>query len=163
DDRRPLWRDIRDAGAVHLEFLAPGWTSGAIRRERQAQLGDVLITISGGEGVEHLARDFIHHGKAVIPFDPELGSSTHDGSGGSVRLAAEAVHDPRPFVRIKSSHSAQDLLDRTSTRDGTAPAGGIVDSIIGLLNALEEPHAFYVRLLDESAAEFAPVEHFFRA
>jgi hypothetical protein len=161
--RRQLWTEIKNADAVHLEFLAPGWTSGAIRRERQAQLGDVLITVSGGEGVEHLARDYINHGKAVIALDLQLGSSTDDGSGGSVRLAAEALHNPRLFVRIGSNHSAQALLDRISTRGGTAPACAVVDNIVILMSALEEPHVFYVRLLDEAAPEYGAVEEFFRA
>jgi hypothetical protein len=162
DSRRELWTDVRKMDAVHLEFLAPGWTSGAIRRERQAKLGDVLVTISGGEGVEHLARDYINHGKPVIPLDLKLGSSTDDGSGGSVRLAAEALHDPRLFVRVDSNHSAQDLLDRISTRNGNTPASTVVENILLLLTALEEPKAFYVRLLNESAVEYPATEHFFR-
>jgi hypothetical protein len=163
NNRRALWTDIRKLDAVHLEFLAPGWTSGAIRRERQAQLGDVLVTISGGEGVEHLARDYINHGKPVIALDLELGSSTNDGSGGSVRLAAEALHNPRVFVRIDSHHSAPDLLDRISTRGGTNPASTVAENVLLLMKALDEPHAFYVRLLNESAPEYPAVEHFFRA
>jgi hypothetical protein len=162
-NRRELWKEIRNTNAVHLEFLAPGWTSGAIRRESQAQLGDVLVTLSGGEGVEHLARDYINHGKPVIALDLELGSSTQDGSGGSVRLAAEALHDPRLFVRVGADHSAQNLLDRISTRGGTAPVTTVVDNILALLKALEDPRAFYVRLLDETVPEYPTVEHFFRA
>src|SRR5438105_5049759 len=54
DGRRALWGELREAGALRLEYIEGDWTSGAVRRERQAQLGDVLIVISGGEGVEHL-------------------------------------------------------------------------------------------------------------
>jgi hypothetical protein len=79
-----------------------------------------------------------------------------------VRLAGEALHDPRLFVRVDSNHSAQDLLDRVSTRNGNSPASTVVENILLLLKALEEPKAFYVRLLNEGAVEYPAAEHFFR-
>jgi hypothetical protein len=53
--RQDLYDALRGEKAVSMEFLEPGWGSGAMRRQRQAQLADILIAISGGEGVEHLA------------------------------------------------------------------------------------------------------------
>lgn len=84
--RRNTYDELRKMDAVSMEFLDPGWASGAIRRSRQAQLADVLVAISGGEGVEHLAQEFARRGKHVIPLDINLGSSGSDGSGGSAKL-----------------------------------------------------------------------------
>jgi len=81
DDRRDLWEKLKGAGAVFLEFLDAGWSSGAVRRQRHARRGDVLIILSGGEGVEQLAELYVQAGKPVIPLDLDLGASTDDGPG----------------------------------------------------------------------------------
>jgi hypothetical protein len=161
--RRAIWTELQNAEAVHLEFMEPGWTSGALRRERQAQIGDVLIAISGGEGVEHLAREYINRGKPVIPLDLRLGSSTDDGTGGAVRLAGQALAQPAGFFRVGSGHSAQNLLDMASTRAGASTTGDVVTAVMRLIDALAAPKAFYVRLLDDAVAEYPTVEEFFRS
>src|SRR6266568_3841309 len=74
--RMAMWRDLRRAGAVRLEHLSTGWTSGAERRSRQAQWGDVLIALSGGQGVEQLAEVYAQAGKPIISFDLQLGASS---------------------------------------------------------------------------------------
>jgi hypothetical protein len=79
--RRPLYDELRKKGAVSMEFIEPGWTAGALRRQRLAQLGDILIGISGGEGVEHLAIEYSTKGKPVVPIDIQIGASQRDGSG----------------------------------------------------------------------------------
>src|SRR6267378_3816545 len=79
EGRLDLFNRLREAGSISMEFVDPGWTAGAIRRQRQAQLADILIAISGGEGVEHLAQEFAGLGKQVIPLDLELGASCRDG------------------------------------------------------------------------------------
>ena len=43
----------------------PGWSAGAFRRQRLAQLGDILIGVSGGQGVEQLAIEYSSTGKPV--------------------------------------------------------------------------------------------------
>ena len=49
---------MRDKSAISMDVLNPGWTAGAIQRQRLAQLGDILIAVSGGQGVEHLAIEY---------------------------------------------------------------------------------------------------------
>src|SRR5580704_14782376 len=56
EPRKQLWADLLGSNAVLIKSVEPGWTSGAVRRQIQSELGDVLIAISGGEGVEHLAK-----------------------------------------------------------------------------------------------------------
>jgi TIR- and PNP-associating SLOG family len=98
--RLPVWNGLRAADGVRLEFVEAGWTSGAVRRTRQAQLGDVLIALSGGEGVEHLAQLYAAEGKPIIPLDLKMGASMDDGSGGAGRLAPLARAHPERFVRL---------------------------------------------------------------
>lgn len=162
ESRRGIWRGLREADAVRLEYTRPGWTFGAVRREMQARQGDILIALSGGQGVEHLAQTYAVSGKPVIPLDLNLGSSTNDGSGGAARLATEALTRPDRLLKVGDSEAAADLLSRTSTRNGDAPVQDIVSAVRRLILALEPPSTFYVRLLDESDPEFEHVERFFR-
>jgi hypothetical protein len=160
--RRNTYDELRKMGAVSMEFLDPGWASGAIRRSRQAQLADVLIAISGGEGVEHLAQEFARRGKHVIPLDINLGSSGSDGSGGSAKLFGEALKRPDLFFRVKSPNSGAELLDRTRTSNGTAVHTQTALAIINLIEQLTAPRVFYVRLLNKDHSDYPQVEQFFR-
>lgn len=159
---RKVWRGLKDAGAVKMEFTEHGWTAGAVRRERQAQQGDILIALSGGQGVEHLAQLYALAGKPVIPLDLDLGASTHDGSGGAARLAKRALTHPERFARFKDPDVAAVLLARTSTRGGTADLPEVIVAVSDVIRSLEPPSAFYVRLLNEEHKEFMDVERFFR-
>jgi len=161
--RRPMYDDLRNRGAVSVEFIEPGWSAGALRRQRLAQIGDILIGLSGGEGVEHLAIEYSSKGKPVIPIDIQLGASARDGSGGAARLFDQARADPTHFIQVAAGESAADLIDRTRTRNGTAEVGDVVSSVMRLLHALVSPRVFYVRLLNEMLAEYSSVETFFRS
>jgi hypothetical protein len=136
--------------------------SGAVRRRRQAQLGDILIAISGGEGVEHLAQEFANRGKHIIPLDLDLGASCRDGSGGGGKLFGEALKNPSLFFTVAPEQSASGLLDRTRTRGGTALQQQVVAALIDLLEQLVAPRVFYVRLLNKDLPDYASVEKFFR-
>lgn len=162
ESRRDIWCGLRETDAVRLEYTRPGWTFGAVRREMQARQGDILIALSGGQGVEHLAQNYAASGKPVIPLDLNLGSSTNDGSGGAAKLATEALGRPERLLRVRDPEAAADLLSRTSTRHGAAPIHEVVSAVKRLILALEPPAAFYVRMLDESDPEFEHVERFFR-
>ncbi len=162
ESRRGIWRGLREANAVKIEHTSPGWTFGAVRREMQARQGDILVAISGGQGVEHLSQTYAASGKPVIPLDLNLGSSTNDGSGGAARLATEALARPERLLRLGDPEAAGDLLSRTSTRHGDAPVHEVVSAVRRLILALEPPTVFYVRMLDEADLEFAHVERFFR-
>ncbi len=160
--RRAIYDDLRTADAVHLEFLEPGWNAGATRRRRLAEMGDVLIGVSGGEGTEHLAIEYSSRGKPVIPLDIKIGGSTDDGSGGAGRLFERALSLPSDFFRVENGASPVDLLDRTRTRNGETDSAQVVTSIMKLLRSLTPPEVFYVRLLNKKLPEFPAVEAFFR-
>jgi hypothetical protein len=162
ESRRSIYEGLRDKLALSMEVLNPGWTAGAIHRERLAQLGDILIGVSGGQGVEHLAVEYSSKGKPVIPLDIKIGSSQNDGSGGAGRLFEKALATPNDFFRVEDGESAANLLDRTRTRDCTADTDKVVTAIIDLLQKLLPPRVFYVRLLNPDISENASVEKFFR-
>lgn len=160
--RKQLWQFLTNSGAVHLEFVDPGWTSGAVRRRRQAQLGDVLLAIGGGEGVEHLAQLYALAGKPVIPLDLALGASMGDGAGGASRLALKALSHPSSFVRFIEPDSGGVLFSQIRTNGGQKPAQEVAAALLRLLEETRNPTAFYVRLLDPDNKEFAAVEDFLR-
>lgn len=162
DSRRSIWRGLREAHAVRLDYTKSGWTFGGVRREMQARQGDVLVALSGGQGVEHLAQTYVASGKPVIPLDLNLGSITNDGSGGAARLATETLNRPDRLLKVGDPEAAADLLSRTSTRNGTVPVQEIVSAVKKLILALEPPSTFYVRMLDGSDSESEHVERFFR-
>jgi len=162
EEKRALWDYLVQANAIRVEYIEEGWTSGAVRRERQAQLGDVFIAISGGEGVEHLGRLYAGEGKPVIPLDLNLGASEGDGSGGAVRLHWLALAHPEQFFRQKDLSGGSALLTAAATRDGAVAVDQVVPALMRLLVGLRDPEAFYVRLLNPEVPEHAEVERFFR-
>jgi len=147
-----------------VESILLGSRAAALIRERQAQFGDVLVTIGGGTGVEHLAALYQKRRRSVIPLDLPLGSSREDGTGGSERLARESRAEPTRFITMRRG-----LEDRTNaqlaglaTRQGAEPDQQIADRLVQLLSMLVPPRVFYVRLLDQDHARFGAVEKFFR-
>lgn len=160
--RRIIYEQLRDKNSISMEFLEPGWSAGALVRSRLAQLGDILIAISGGQGVEQLAIEYSSKGKPVVPLDINAGSSARDGSGGAARLFDRARTKPADFFSVPATLSAADLLDRTQTRNGEAEVENVVAAILNLLHALTPPRVFYVRLLNDALPEFPSVEQFFR-
>jgi hypothetical protein len=160
--RRATYDALRELNAVNMESLEPGWSSGAILRPRLAQLADILIGISGGQGVEQLAIEYSSKGKPVIPLDINIGASNRDGSGGASRLFDRALAEPSKFFKVSEGLSATDLLDRTRTRNSEAEVNKVVDAIMKLLHALVAPQVFYVRLLNDKIPEYTSVEGFFR-
>lgn len=161
-ERRALFEELKESGAVQLEFMEAGWTGGAVRRQMMAEAGDVFICISGGEGVEHLAGEYSSRGKPILPLDIQLGSSGEDGSGGAARLFDRALTKPGDFFRCKDKSEAGLLLDLTKTKQGEIEPEKVSGAIRKLIEKLENPRVFFVRLLNSSLEEFPHVDNFFR-
>ena len=160
--RRATYDELRNLNAVGMSVLDPGWSAGALRRQRLAQLGDILIGVSGGQGVEQLAVEYSSKGKPVIPLDINVGAALRDGAGGAARLFERALAKTDDFCKVAPGQSAANLIDMTRTRDGEANTADVIHSILALLRALIPPHVFYVRLLNDGLPEFPSVETFFR-
>lgn len=161
-DRRDIWQELLACDAVQLYYIEPGWASGAIRRARLAELGDILIILSGGEGVEHLAREYALKGKPVLPVDLDLGSSIGDGAGGASRLAGEMLTYSDRFFRLSNPSNAGTLLTQMTTKNGKTPVKQVTEAMVELIEAIEPATAFYARLLARDHNEYSAVENFFR-
>lgn len=164
EDRRGLWKELLQSGAMRTEWILPGSRAAALIRQRQAEFGDILFTLGGGTGVEHLAELYLGRRRSVIPLDLPLGASRCDGTGGSERLAAQARAEPQRFLRIGTGLESEATAHLTAirTRNGQEPAIEIADGVVGLIGTLALPDVFYVRLLNHDHGRFAAVESFFR-
>jgi hypothetical protein len=162
EHRRALWNTLKRSGVVTLEFLDAGWASGAVRRQRLSRFADLLLVISGGEGVEHLAQVYAEAGKPIIPLDLDLGGITGDGAGGAAMLHRRALVAPRDFMPTIDPVRASLLLAETRTERGLRPIPDVVSAIVSLVGELVPPTVFCVRLLNPAVDGYAAVEEYFR-
>ncbi|HUS12449.1 MAG TPA: hypothetical protein VMZ30_18420 [Pyrinomonadaceae bacterium] len=164
NERLSLWHDLLDGGFVNVEYVQPGARSATMIRDRQAQVGDILVMLGGGTGVEHSARLYMDRRYPVIPIDLSLGASREDGTGGSMRLSAEARNEPSRFFSLQSAFAgtAGARYAALSTRGGSEDVNTVASRVIDLLKILCAPTAFYVRLLNSKVTAFSRVEDFFR-
>lgn len=161
-DKAAIWECLINSEAVRIEYVPQGWSAGAIVRVHQTHLSDILIAIGGGEGVEHLAREFRAQGKPVIPLDLCVGASREDGGGGAQRLFGEARAHPESFLKLSNPHSIGAVFSRMETSGGTKSTTQVVAAILDVFEELLPPDAFYVRLLNAKTPEFESVERYFR-
>jgi len=152
-----LWNAMRRSDLVEIESAAH-WNMASKRMEGQARHGDVLVTLGGGEGVLYLANLYHDAGRPVVPLNFPLGPK----DTGSLRLfsygtsAAGAARLFQPAGNVP----AQTLLNRIESHSKKLVDDEVRD-IVALLNALDRPRAFVVRLLDPLHADFEAVENYF--
>jgi hypothetical protein len=158
-----LLDELTVAGALDLQLLPDTWRSGALVRRAQAEVGRVLVMLSGGAGVEDLANLYASEGRPVIPIDVDLGASRDDGAqGGGAGLARRAMADPDAFVQMADGSSAGARLAGLAMGLRRPPVTTLADRVLALLDDLQAPRAFCVRLLDPTHSDWAAVEAFFR-
>jgi hypothetical protein len=163
-NRLALWNELVESACLNVEYILPGSRSGALIRDRQAQLADALLAVGGGSGVEHLAELMLSKRSPVIPIDLQLGASREDGTGGAAKLALEARRDPNVFFRLQSEYGATTgaAFESLSTRNGTADKMVVARNTVDFLKRLSLPTAFYTRLMDPRVDSYQQVETFFR-
>lgn len=155
---------LRDADALGMKVLPDRFRFGALLRQTQAAQGDVLLTIGGGVGVEHLARLYMGRRNPIVPMDLEIGSSDGDAPSSGAALASEARSHPEDFLEVSAPATAAAHLDGLRTgRGGLFPVETVATRVAELLRELRPKRAFYVRLLDPASESFADVEWFFRS
>ncbi len=160
--RRPILDRLLARDALDLAFLPDTWRSGALMRRGQAELGGALLIAGGGAGVEDLASLYCASGRPVIPIDAPLGSASDDATVGGQGLARRALSDASDFLRMADGSSASARLAALSM-DGSRPtADELARRVLALLDDLEPPRAFCVRLLNPEHPSYPEVERFFR-
>jgi TIR- and PNP-associating SLOG family len=152
-----LWDEIRSSSLVRIENAAQ-WDMNAKRMETQARYGDVLVVLGGTEGVLYLANLYHGAGKPVIPLNLPLCSE----DTGSRRLYSfgMASTNSRRLFHIADGGDSHDWVNRIRF-PARQSVSDRVEVLVDLLESLERPNAFSVRLLNEEHEEYAAVQDFF--
>ena len=152
-----LWDNLRGSDLVHIENVSH-WDMSSKRMEAQARHGDILLALGGSDGVLLLANLYHDAGKPVVPLNAPIASS----NTGALRLVSSALDSTQAqrFFQTTdlSAHSWINRINFTSRK----PVSERVGMVIGLLESLEKPPAFAVRLLDPEAEDYDDVETFFQ-
>ena len=150
-----LWDDLRDSDWVHIQNVSH-WNMNAKRMEAQARWGDVLVAVGGSEGVLFLANLYHDAGKPVVPLNMAV-SGTDTGARRLFALGLSDAYGPALFrteeYRTHTWMNRINFAERKTVEDR-------VTAIVSLLEALEPPVAFVVRLLDPSHADYADVQDY---
>ncbi|MCY4354885.1 MAG: hypothetical protein OXC09_08935 [Truepera sp.] len=155
-EHEELWDDLRVSDRVYIENVAH-WNMGSKRIEAQARWGDVLLTLGGGEGVLHAANLYHEAGKPVVPLNFEL----CDRDEGSRRLFQLGMsRDGAEKLFRTTDRNAHPWINRINFTNRTSRTER-VRTVIDLLEALDRPKAFAVRLLNTTHADFADVDGYF--
>ncbi len=153
-----LWNDLRCSDLIKIENAAH-WNMASKRMEAQARWGDILITLGGGEGVLFLANLYHDAGKPVIPLNLPL-CSTNTGALRLFNFGLTSSNTQRLFQVSDSSIDSHSWLNRINFSSRTSLPDKI-KQLVGLLEGLEPPKAFAVRLLNPDHSDFQDVQNFF--
>ncbi len=156
-EKAAMWDRLRGSDLVLIDN-ASSWNMNSKRMEIQAEHGDVLITLGGGEGVLFLANLYHATGKPVIPLNFKLCAPDF----GSLKLFGQALskENAARFITVKGDTASHGWINRLSfgTRHKYVERA---QTVLNLLTALERPTVFAVRLLNSKLAEYKDVEDFF--
>ncbi len=152
-----LWDELLGSDLVYVEN-ANQWDMNSKRLEIQAQQGDILITLGGSEGVLFLANLYHDAGKPVVPLNLPI-TPEQTGSRKLFSLALTRQYSER-FFRTEDGSPAHTWINRINfaSRHDTAHR---VQTVMQLLEALDRPNAFGVRLLNSEHAKYPIVEDYF--
>ena len=156
DEYLNLWDNLRKSNFLKIESVAE-WNMASKRMEEQSRWGDILIAIGGDEGVLYLANRYHEAGKPIIPLNLPLCKKdkgarrlfNHGLSGNSKQLFKTSGE--------RDEGNWLNLIDLTQRK----PTLEILPTLIELLESLNRPKAFAVRLLDSDDADFNDVDFFF--
>lgn len=151
-----LWDDLRTSDRVRIENVSH-WNMNSKRMEAQARSGDIFITLGGSEGVQFLADLYHDAGKPVVPLNFAI-TLPDAGARRLFTLGLSTTHAQRLFQAC--DQSAHTWINRINFASRTPQAERVM-SVVDLLEALERPRAFVVRLLNPDHDDFADVQGFF--
>ena len=140
-----LWEDLRASDLVHIENVSH-WNMNSKRMEAQARWGDILIALGGSDGILFLANLYHDAGKPVVPLNARI-TSPYTGALRLFSSGLDSTQAQRLFQTIH--HSAHTWINRINFTS-RKPVSERVSMVIDLLETLEKPRAFVVRLLNPS-------------
>lgn len=156
---REMWDRLRRSDNVKIDN-ASFWNMASKRMEAQAHWGDILIPIGGDEGVLFLTNLYTGNGKPVVPVNIPIRPQT---------TGAQRVFDfglgrsnAKRLFQTTGGIDAHGWINRVNFASQT-DVNAMVQDFVELLEALEPPTAFAVRLLDPSNDHFKAIDDFFEA
>jgi hypothetical protein len=152
-----LWDAMRSSDLVKIENAAH-WNMGSKRMEVQARWGDILLALGGSEGALFLANLYHDAGKPVVPLNAPI-CAPGTGARRLFEFGLSSSNTARLF-RTGQGLDPHGWINRINF-PARRTASEKVKVIIGLLEALERPLAFGVRLLNPDHADFQAVEDYF--
>ena len=157
EDYLDLWDELRASQLLKIESAAY-WNMNSKRMEAQARFGDVLIALGGDEGVLYLANLYHDAGKPIVPLNLPLCAETK----GARRLYAFGLASAQTsrLFQIADNGDAHDWINRISFPRRQANSDRVA-ALIDLLESLERPKAFAVRLLNPDLEDYVSVQDFF--
>lgn len=151
-----LWDKLRASDVVQIENAAH-WNMNSKRMEVQARWGDILIVLGGSEGVLFLSNLYHDAGKPVVPLNaaicaPDSGARRLFNFG----LSSNQAHHLFQSTNL-TAHAWINRINFAVRR--TLPEQ--IETIISLLEALERPKAFVIRLLNPEHPDYDSVQTYF--
>jgi len=151
-----LWDDLRSSDLIQIENVSH-WNMNSKRMEVQARWGDILLTVGGSEGVLFLANLYHDAGKPFVPLNSKV-TAADRGARRLFSLGLSSAQAPRLFRPVsQTAHNWMNRINFTARNSVADQIKGIID----LLENLEPPPAFVVRLLNPDHPDYADVQAFF--
>ena len=151
-----LWDNLRGTDLVEIEN-ASHWNMNSKRMELQAKWGDILIAIGGSEGVTYLANLYHDAGKHVVPLSTAL---TPAGQGARKLFDIGLTSSKAGQLLRTESRTAHHWINQINFSSRTSVSERAA-TLVELLEDLEPPKAFAVRLLNPDHPEYGSVDSFF--
>ena len=151
-----LWDELRVSNLVEIENVSH-WNMNSKRMELQARRGEILIAIGGSDGVQYLANLYHEAGKPVIPLNAPV---TAKGTGARKLFDLGLSRNAADRLFKAKSRTTHQWINRINFPSRTA-IDERVEGILSLLEDLEAPKAFAVRLLNCKHKEFIDVQNYF--
>ena len=152
-----LWDELRGSPLVKIENAAH-WNMASKRMEAQARSGDILVALGGSEGVLFLANLYHDAGKPVVPLNLAL-CPENTGARRLYNFGLTSSQSRRLF-QVADDGDAHGWINKIRF----PPRQSIPDRVsllIELLELLERPKAFAVRLMNTDLPDYADVQNFF--
>lgn len=152
-----LWDELRSSQLIKIESAAQ-WNMNSKRMEAQARFGDILVALGGTEGVLYLANLYHDAGKPIVPLNLALCPET-TGARRLYNFGLTSSQSRRLF-QIAEDGDSHDWINRIRFPKRQSVADRVA-VLIDLLESLERPRAFAVRLLNPDLPDYHDVQTFF--